>query len=424
MAPLLRAWLVLASVLVASSALASGFALSEQSAEASALAGAWVARADDAAANWYNPAALARLDGMQLQFGGAFFQASGNTELNSGDAAWGLDPATPSDFEATGEGIAAPHVYFSQRIGQQWAWGVGLNRPFGFSREWSERPVTFATEKAELGTYAVNLNGAWAINEFWSLGAGITYLTADLETFSREVAVNLDNDPSTVEATGRSNLNGSGSDIGFVLAGLYATPGFSAALVYRSSISPTLDGDLTFAGFGPAQALFPDSPAQVVLDLPAELVGGVAWGAADTWRFELDVSWTEWSRFKTLRIDALDESPPFVLDTRLRQDWDDAIAYHLGVSWQFAEGHEARGGLLQDQGVVPDDTRRATLPDPDRVGVAFGYGYSGPVWSMDAYAMAAFFTEATANGDPGEGIVDGRYRSSGLSLGATVTRRF
>ena len=405
-------------------ALASGFALPEQGAKAAGLAGAWVVGADGAAANWYNPAALARIPGMQVQFGAGLFRASGHTELTSGDPAWDLDSAAPTDFRAEDESVLAPHVYFAQHLGKRWAWGVGVNRPFGLAIAWSDPPVTQSAEKTELGTYAVNLNGAVALGDLWSLGAGLTYLQAKLDTFSRQVPVNLDNDPATIEAQGRADLNGSGSDVGFDLAALYATRGFSAALVYRSGISPTLEGDLTFEGFGVAQALFPNSPARVILDLPAEAVGGVAWNAADTWQFELDLSWTQWSRFQSLPVDVQEETAPFVVDTRLRQDWEDTIGYRLGVSWQFAERHQARLGLLQDEGAVPDDTRRPALPDADRVGLAVGYGFAGTAWSVDAYLSSSFYSEATANGDPGEGVLDGTYQSDALNIGATVTRRF
>jgi long-chain fatty acid transport protein len=396
----------------------------DQSAKAASLAGAWVARADGAAANWYNPAALARLPGMQVQVGAGLFRASGTTELTSGDPAWDLDPGAPAGFQAEDEDGFAPHVYFSQTFGKRWAWGVGVNRPFAVAITWGDRPVTYSAEKTELGTYAANLNVAVALGEQWSVATGLTYLKADLDTFSREVPVNLDNDPDTIEEIGRADLTGSGSDVGFDVAALYATRGFSAALVYRSGVSPTLDGDVTFAGFVAAQALFSDSPTRVTLDLPAEAVGGIAWNAADTWQFELDVSWTQWSRFQSLPVDVLQETPPLVVDTRQRQDWEDTIGYRLGVSWQFAEHHEARAGLLQDQGAVPEDTRRPALPDADRVGVAFGYGYSGTVWTFDAYLSSSFFSDATANGDPGEGVLDGTYRTDAVGLGATVTRRF
>jgi long-chain fatty acid transport protein len=424
MRALLARWTVLVLVASSTPALAAGFAVPDQSAKAAALAGAWVARADGAAANWYNPAALTRVPGMQVQVGASLFRASGNTELTSGDPAWGLDAAAPAEFQAEDESLLAPHVYFSQTFGTRWAWGVGVNRPFGVSIAWGDRPVTYSAQTTELGTYGVNVNGAATLGERWSVGAGLTYLKADLDTFSREVPVNLDNDPGTIEVIGHTDLSASGSDVGFDLATLYATPGFSAALVYRSGISPTLDGELTFAGFGAAQALFPNSPARVELELPAELVGGVAWNAADTWQFELGVSWTQWSRFQALPVDLEQETPPFVLDTRQRQDWDDTIGYRLGVSWQFAERHEARVGVLQDEGAVPDDTRRPALPDADRVGLAVGYGFSGAAWSVDAYLSSSFYAEATANGDPGEGVLDGEYRCDALSLGATVTWRF
>jgi len=148
------------------------------------------------------------------------------------------------------------------------------------------------------------------------------------------------------------------------------------------------------------------------------------WNAADTWQFELDLSWTQWSRFQSLPVDVQEETAPFVVDTRLRQDWEDTIGYRLGVSWQFAERHQARLGLLQDEGAVPDDTRRPALPDADRVGLAVGYGFAGTAWSVDAYLSSSFYSEATANGDPGAGVLDGTYQSDALNIGATVTRRF
>lgn len=406
-----------------SPALASGFSLAEQGAKASALGGAWVAGADDPAACWYNPAALVRLKGTQIQAGAGLPWLSGHPDFSSGDPAWGLDSSAPTSFRGEHGSLAAVQLYAAGPIGRRFAWGIGLNRPFGLATKWDERPVTFSSETFELGTYRANANVAWAINETWSIAAGLAYLRANLDT-SREVPVNLDGDPNTIEALGRSDLSSRGNDLGFNFAALYATGGFSAALVYRSGVTPTLDGDLSFSGFGAAQPLFPNTPVQVDMELPAELVGGVSWGAADTWQFELDVAWTQWSSFEALRVDALSETPPFVVDERLRQDWDDVIGYHLGVSWDFAEGHEARVGLLQEPTAVPDDTRRPGIVDSDRIGLSVGYGFSGQRFSVDAYAASSFFTDATASGDPGEGVLDGRYQTRALSLGGSVTCRF
>lgn len=60
---------VMIGSLSAAPTLASGFAFYEIGAKASAQGGAWVARADDASATRYNPAALGHLDGGELQLG-------------------------------------------------------------------------------------------------------------------------------------------------------------------------------------------------------------------------------------------------------------------------------------------------------------------------------------------------------------------
>jgi len=171
----------------ATEARAAGFAIPEQNAKAAGLAGAWVARADSAAANWYNPAALARLPGMQVQFGASLFRATGSTELTSGDPAWGLNAAAPADFQAEDESVFVPHVYFSQAFGGRWAWGVGINQPFGLSVAWRDPPVTYSAEKTDLGTYAANVNVAVALGEQWSLGGGLTYLTRMLFLVTKKV---------------------------------------------------------------------------------------------------------------------------------------------------------------------------------------------------------------------------------------------
>lgn len=79
--------------LAAGPALASGFASYENGAKASAQGGAWVARADDASANWYNPAALVHVAGGEVQFGFNYLDIGSNTQFS---------PSPGVSFEAWG----------------------------------------------------------------------------------------------------------------------------------------------------------------------------------------------------------------------------------------------------------------------------------------------------------------------------------
>jgi long-chain fatty acid transport protein len=411
--------------------LASGFSIYEQSAKASGQAGAWAARADDAAANWYNPASLVRLDGMEVQFGLNAITIGSDTKFIADDPNFGVLEPTSFDAESS---IATPiHLYFSHKVNEKFAWGIGVNTPFGLLTHWDDLPVTLVSQKAELESFVVNPNFAYAINDFWSIAVGIDYIYADVSEFSREIWW-ID---FGVDDYGWSNLTGTGSDWGWNAALLYDGARWNFGASYRSSLSPEIEGNLVFRDVpditlpGPVglQSLFPNQSGKTTLNLPAQGALGVAWDATDTWTFEFDVTWAEWSSFEELLIEISDptEYPagsPVVDDIYLREDWDNTKAFRLGAEWQLAERHQLRFGALIDEGPVPMDTMRPSIPDADRTSVTFGYGYLTDRWGIDVYYMPLWFDDAHADGDPDEGVIDGTYESFVHLLGVTAKFRF
>jgi len=407
---------------------ASGFSIYEQSAKASGQAGAWVARADDAAANWYNPAAILRGEGMQFQFGTNLITVGSDTTLTT--SAFGVPG---QEFDAESSIVTPSHFYFTHKVSDRWGWGVGLNNPIGLVTEWGDLPVTLSSRKADLVTFVLNPNVAFALNDRWSAAVGLDYMFADVGEFSRDVdqSALLGQAPLTV--VGRSNLTGDGDDTSWNVALHYAGDTVGFGFFYRDGFSVDIDGDVEFSDINPALgALFPNGGGSTTLDLPAQAAVGVSWAAGDAWTFEFDVAWAEWSAFKELALDFENETSvqvapgvfvPVVEDTVLVENWDDTMSYRFGAAWALSERHELRFGALFDESPVPAETLRPSIPDADRTAVTFGYGFKGEKWNIDAYYMPLFFDDIDAVAGE-DGVIPGKYESFVNLAGVTFNVRF
>lgn len=406
---------------------ASGFSIYEQSGKASGLAGAWVARADDAAANWYNPAALLWLEKNEFQFGTNFIAVGEDTEFTINDPRF---PAAAGQTVAIDGSIETPsHFYYAQKVSNNFAWGIGLNTPFGLVSNWTDRPVTLFASRSELLTFVLNPNFAFRLGSDWSIAVGVDYIFADIKAFGREVPIDLDGNPlNGFEVIGNSDLTGDGDDIGWNLALHRKAPSWSFGFNYRSALSPEIDGNIAFTNFGPLAPFFASSPGTATLNLPDQAAVGFAWETAGSWTWEIDVAWAKWSVFKELAIDIQNNVPGFVDDIRLREDWDDTFSYRFGAAKRTSGPSEWRFGGVIDEGPVPEDTLRPSIPDGDRWGLSVGYGYYGAKWRVDAYYMALFWDDltpsATSMGTIEDGVILGTYKSFGNLAGVTFGRSF
>lgn len=428
-----KVWIVAVAMVVAGvvPAFASGFSVYEQSTKASGLAGAWVAQADDPAANWYNPAALVRLNGTQAGLGVNFITIGIDTTLTANDPVWGT-----GKFDTKQNNVTPAHVYWSQQINDRLYFGFGLNNPFGLVSEWQDRPVTFVSKRVELVTWNVNPNLAYKINDAWSVAVGLDYLKADVKAFSKEIDQSplLKLPAGTV--VGQSNLTGSGDDWGWNLALLWKSDPMAFGFTYRSALSPNIAGQIEFTDIYYAlqlAELFPDGPGTTSIDLPAQAAVGFSYEIDKDWLLEADVSWAQWSRFKSLDVDIENETSvilpesntvvPVVQDIHLVEDWKDTFAVRLGATWKWTDAHHFRMGAVYDKNPIPDNTLRPSIPDADRFSITLGYGFNAKKWNLDAYYMPLFFMDRSAQGEA-EGVIDGDYSSFVHLLGVGFTYRF
>lgn len=411
----------LALTLGASSVLASGFSIYEQGGKASGLAGAYVAQADDASANWYNPAALVWMEeGSQFQAGTNLITAGGDTTLTSSDIGFGLRTAT--EFEPESSIETPSHFYYTRKVNPNIAFGIGVTNPFGLVTEWSTRPITFSASRSDLVTFVVNPNVAFRLTETWSVAIGADYILADVKDFSREVPINLDANPATFEVVGFSNLSGDGNDLGWNVALSHRTPVSSFGLTYRSGFSVEIDGNIDYANFGPLTPLFPSSPGQTTLELPAQAAIGWSFALTNAVEMEVDVAWAEWSAFKELVVD-IENNTNLSRDFVVREDWDDSMSYRLGLSWQASDVNAYRFGVVFDESPVPEETLRPSIPDANRTGLSIGYGRTGKKIDLDLYYMALQFDDITARRGE-EGVINATYETFVHLAGASVNFRF
>lgn len=398
-----RSLLILAVIVVlaAAPAFASGFGFYEQSAKASGQAGAWVARADDAAANWYNPAALVNLTGREVQFGFNYLDTGADTQFSPT-----ADPNVSIDAESNG--VFPSHFYFSQKINDRIAWGVGLNNPFGLVTEWGDSSVTPFSRRAELATYLVNPNIAFKMGNFWSVAFGADYLVAEIKEYSFDVV------PQTIT----TNLTGEGDAWGYNFALQFKNKYFSIAGQYRSALKVNVDGNITVDP--PLSAL--NSAATTKLNLPGQTMLGMAWTGK---RVDVEVGayYTQWNYFKSLDVSFTN---PDTSPISLAENWTGTWSWRLGLAFRLGEEmkNEIRVGAVFDETPIPTQYLRPSIPDADRTGYTLGYGYLAKRWGIDVYTMYLDFDSVTATGDPADGVLPGTYTTTIWLVGVTGKYRF
>lgn len=396
--------LVVVVALATVPAFASGFGFYENGAKASGQGGAWVARADDAAANWYNPAALVHLSGMEVQFGMNYLDVGSDTHFES---------TTFGNYDAVGNVATPAHFYFAQRINDKVAWGVGLNNPFGLVSEWKDLPVTLSSRRAELNTYLLNPNLAIRLSPKWSFALGADYLSAEVRDFSRDVFV----DSVLGVPVTTANLTGEGDAWGYNFALQFKTESFAVGGQYRSSMRPHIQGNVTFSGI-PAL----NSSASANLDLPGQTMLGAAWTGKRV-DIELGGYYTQWNYFKSLDVNTGNPAT----SASLTENWKGTWSGRLGVAVRLDKEskHELRFGGVYDQSPIPTDYLRPSIPDATRTEGSIGYGYLSKRWGIDVYAMNIWFDDVTSTGSPSDGVFPGAtYKSSILLAGVTAKFRF
>jgi long-chain fatty acid transport protein len=359
----MKACVALALAGGSASVFASGFALMEQNASGlgNAFAGQ-AAAAENASTIYFNPAGMTLLPGMQ---------ASGTiTTLKPSDK---LTPSIPPSalplggtFNNGGDGGGSwkyiPTAYLSYQFGSSLWLGLGITAPFGLETNYDPTfGGRFQSQKIKLTTYDINPSVAWKVNDWLSVGGGLSYQHAKVELNS---SVNIG-----IEAL--QTLQASDNQWGFNLgAMLNLSPNTRLGLTYRSVMSYDLRGNTVIRTLGGATVAAPQ--VNISVRMPDSYSAALSHKFNDQWQLLGDFTWTNWSSIKDVPVTNVATGGALqVLNLQFR----DTYRLGVGANYKWNSNLMVKFGLAYDKSPVTDAVRTVALPDSDRTWLSIGGKY-------------------------------------------------
>lgn len=410
---------------VQSPAFGAGFMLPEASVAGIGTTNALVANPEEVGAFAYNPAAMGFHDGSSIAIGSLLIGPSFSVDSASGN----------HDSQGANWSVL-PMIQAAIKLDDRWRLGFGITVPFGLETRWRDGafPAVSGTRTlpvpaplnpevplghpttSKLEVLDFSPTATYRVNDDLSVSAGLdVYWTKTAKLYSTA-----------------GTLSGDGTGLGFNLSALYRTGAWSFGGSYRSSATVGLSGDYvpmssTLVALG---RLEPAQSAELDFDLPWRLQVGARYAVNADLALEVDLTRTGWSVFNDLKAKGKNNGVVIFAD---QNDWDDANAYRIGLTYQVQPQTQLRFGYTYDETGQGDDHFSARVPDNDRhlfgLGLAqsLGQGYTLEGAYMYVVAEERNYRSATrySGGDlNGTSALDGDYSMDAHLIGLQITKVF
>ncbi|HLO85573.1 MAG TPA: outer membrane protein transport protein [Nostocaceae cyanobacterium] len=424
----------LLTIISANKVWAGGFALNEQSVKnlGNAFAGSSAA-AEDATTIFFNPAGLTRLEDNSIVGAGFLILPNINFE-NQGSTVVTGAPLTGGNGGNAGVDTFVPSFFAAWNVSDNVKAGIGVNVPFGLStkynRDWVGR---YYAVESKVATYNINPTVAAKLTNNLSVGAGLNVQYADVKlTNAIDLGLigrraGLPTQPQ--QADGFVEVSGSDWSVGYNLGVMYEpTKNTRIGLSYRSPITQNIRGNADFTVPDSARAItargqFTDTGASAVLNLPDTLSLGVYHQLNPRLAVMGDLTWTQWSRFKEIRVKFDNPAQP---DRVQPENWNDTYRLGVGVNYAVNDKLTLRSGLTYDPSPVPEEFNSPRLPGGDRTILGLGASYqTSDSLSVDIGYIHIFSDDSPIDeSSPTDGTVKGNFSSDVDVIGVQVNWQF
>ncbi|EGR2506750.1 outer membrane protein transport protein [Vibrio cholerae] len=372
---------------------AAGFQLAEYSATGLGRAYAGeAAMADNASAQWRNPAMLTYLEGTQVSAGAIYVNPNVDVEGTVNHAQLGKTHASSNDFA---HDAVIPNIYLSHQLNEQVALGFALGTNYGMETDLgTEFAASHFGSQASVISKEANLNIAYQILPQLSIGGGVRYVMGEGHFGATAPAKNLIRHPVTnnvmtlPKGTTLKYMEGEDNSWGWQVGSAWQiNQNNRVGFAYKSEVVMDFEGHAEGVSYGSYK------PGMMSVTLPATAELASFHQLNDQWAIHASINWTDWSSFKELTAVFPEKS-----DLIKSENWEDNYRFALGTTYQYDAKLALRAGVAYDTSAVDDKNRTATIPETDRTWVSVGGSYvATPQLTLDAGFTYIFAKDATIN---------------------------
>ncbi len=372
---------------------AAGFQLAEYSATGLGRAYAGeAAMADNASAQWRNPAMLTYLEGTQVSAGAIYVNPNVDIEGTVTHQQLGKTHASSNDFA---HDAVIPNFYLSHQLNEQVALGFALGTNYGMETDLgTEFAASHFGNQASVISKEANLNIAYQILPQLSIGGGVRYVMGEGHFGATAPAKNLIRHPVTnnvmtlPKGTTLKYMEGEDNSWGWQVGSAWQiNQNHRVGFAYKSEVVMDFEGHAEGVSYGSYK------PGMMSVTLPATAELASFHQLNDQWAIHASINWTDWSSFKELTAVFPEKS-----DLIKSENWEDNYRFALGTTYQYDAKLALRAGVAYDTSAVDDKNRTATIPETDRTWVSVGGSYvATPQLTLDAGFTYIFAKDATIN---------------------------
>ncbi|HFG2104825.1 TPA: outer membrane protein transport protein [Vibrio cholerae] len=359
---------------------AAGFQLAEYSATGLGRAYAGeAAMADNASAQWRNPAMLTYLEGTQISAGAIYVNPNVDVDGTVNQKL----PASSKDFA---HDAVIPNFYLSHQLNEQVALGFALGTNYGMETDLgTEFAASHFGNQASVISKEANLNIAYQILPQLSIGGGVRYVMGEGHFGATAPAKNALKLP---QGTTLKYMEGEDNSWGWQVGSAWQiNQNHRVGFAYKSEVVMDFEGHAEGVSYGSYK------PGMMSVTLPATAELASFHQLNDQWAIHASINWTDWSSFKELTAVFPEKS-----DLIKSENWEDNYRFALGTTYQYDAKLALRAGVAYDTSAVDDKNRTATIPETDRTWVSVGGSYvATPQLTLDAGFTYIFAKDATIN---------------------------